>query len=259
MRDGLSSVISMFVNSPNPEGVTMIMNMPGLIVSLGSVEHFSHLSESDREMIVMSGQIHSYPAGSPIFAEGEPCAGLFVLFKGRVNLCKVGLQGQNCIISVIQPVIMFNEVAILDGGPNPLTAIAVQDCLTWRLNHESFMMLMRRYPEVGTGLLRILATRFRAMISQYEDLLSRPVCARTAKIILDVSDNGQDPINRRKHSNQELAARAATGQEVFSRSLRRLREAGVIECSRSRIMVTKPEQLAEMALLEPEVVFYSKN
>jgi CRP/FNR family transcriptional regulator len=235
------------------------LNIPDLTARLGNVEHFSHLSELDRQHIVSAGKIQFFQEGSHIFREGDNCAGLFVLFKGRVNLCKLGLQGQKCIFSVIQPVIMFNEVAILDGGPNPLSAVAVQDCATWRLSHDSFVMLTTRYPEVGTGLLRILATRFRAIIDQYEDLLSRPVCARAAKVILELSNGGQTRISRGKHSNQELAALAATGPEVFSRSLRTLRDSGLIHCTRSRIEVRMPNRLSEMAMLEPGYGLISDN
>ena len=240
--------------------VTMF-DLPSLIARLGTVSHFSHLSETDCTRIVSAGQVHFYPSGSMIFEEGGDCAGLFVLFKGYVNLCKLGLQGQETIISVIKPVIMFNEVAVLDGGPNPLSAMAVEDCATWRLSHEAFFSLAKNYPEVGTGLLRILASRFRGILNQYEDLLSRPVCARAAKIILDISKHGNVSIDRRLHTNHELAARAATGPEVFSRALKRIREAGVIDCTRAEIIVRKPDRLAEIALLSPEsaIEFYSAN
>ena len=147
---------------------------------LGNVSHFKKLPEADLKAIVSAGQVVRYPAGSTIFAEGEPSAGLYVLFEGQVNLSKLGLQGQECIMAVIRPVIMFNEVAVLDGGPNPVTAIAVQDSVLWRVPHDRFGLLMQRYPEVGTGLLRVLAARNRLLIAHYEDLLCRPIRARTA-------------------------------------------------------------------------------
>ncbi|NIP44079.1 MAG: cyclic nucleotide-binding domain-containing protein, partial [Gammaproteobacteria bacterium] len=62
-----------------------------------------------------------------IFREGEDCSGLFVLLKGLVHLYKMGLQGKETIVTSVQPVIMFNEVPIIDGGPNPVTALAVQE------------------------------------------------------------------------------------------------------------------------------------
>ncbi len=229
-----------------------MIDYPSLAGRLGSVGHFQHLSESDLTVIVSAGQVIPFPAGSFIFSEGDPCAGIFVLFKGRVNLYKLGLQGQECILDVINPVIMFNEVSVLDGGANPYSAIATQDCLTWRVQRDPFMVLMDRYPELGTGLLQVLAKRTRKMINHFEDLLSRTVRARTAKVILDISHQGQETISRRQYSNLELAALAATCPEALSRSLRTLREAEVIECNRKEINVSRPEQLAELALVDVE-------
>jgi len=156
------------------------------------------------------------------------------------------------ILDVINPVIMFNEVSVLDGEANPYSAIATQDCLAWRIQRDPFMVLMDRYPELGTGLLQVLAKRTRKMINHFEDLLSRTVRARTAKVILDISHQGQETISRRQYSNLELAALAATCPEALSRSLRTLREAEVIECNRKEINVSRPEQLAELALVDVE-------
>jgi CRP-like cAMP-binding protein len=117
--------------------------MQNLIRQLGRVKHFSSLPESAREAIVTAGRVRRFPASSTIFAEGEPCAGMFVLLAGQVHLCKLGLQGQENIMAVIEPVIMFNEVAVLDGGPNPVTSVAIRDCTTRRCHSE--MTIPGRY------------------------------------------------------------------------------------------------------------------
>jgi CRP/FNR family transcriptional regulator, cyclic AMP receptor protein len=106
--------------------------------SLGNVPHFKGMSDSDRQTIVNAGQVRRFAAGATIFVEGEASAGMFVLIKGQVHLRKLGPQGQESIIAVIEPVIMFNEVTALDGGPNLTTAIAVQDCITWNVDYDSF-------------------------------------------------------------------------------------------------------------------------
>jgi CRP/FNR family transcriptional regulator len=236
------------------------LDLKKLSERLGNVEHFRRLSSIQRNEIVTAGQVEFHPKGMVIFREGDPCSGLFVLFKGQVNLSMIGIQGQECIITIIRPVIMFNEVAVLDGGPNPVTATAVRDCATWRLGHDRYMMLMEQYPEMGIGLLNVLASRHRLMLSRFEDLFSRTVQARTAKVLLEVSRNGLKVIDRKMHANQELAARAATCPEVFSRSLKSLREIGVIECDRATILVKLPNRLAEVAMVEPPVhELYSEN
>ena len=143
---------------------------PRLAESLRSVKHFQHLSPADLLTIVAAGQVRHFRAGETIFTDGEPCSGMFVLMRGQVQLRKSGPQGQETIMAVVSPVIMFNEVAVLDGGSNPFSAVAVQETHVWQIKCEAFQTLLERYPQIGLGLLRVLARRNRQMIEHYEDL-----------------------------------------------------------------------------------------
>jgi CRP/FNR family transcriptional regulator, dissimilatory nitrate respiration regulator len=221
--------------------------MDDLVTRLGRVGHFRSLPQTALQAIVEAGQIRRFDAGSTILMEGEPCAGMFVLFAGRVHLCKTSPNGQQQIISIIEPVIMFNEVAVLDGGSNPLTAVAVENCATWCVSCQAFNRLVASYPEVGLGLLPVLALRNRMLIARTEDMSSRSVLARTAKLLLQLSSDGKIPIVRRQHSIDVVAARIGTVREPVSRALRSLRELGIIECTRASIVVKNAEDLAACA------------
>ena len=148
---------------------------------------------------------------------------------------------------------MFNEVSVLDGETNPVTAIAFQKSITWQITRERFQQLMERYPILGISLLNVLARRNRKLISMYENLISRPVKVRTAKLLLDLSSYGSIPIDRQTYSNQFLAARVSTAPEAISRSIKILRETGVIDCTRAQITVNCPDELAEFAQVESEL------
>jgi CRP/FNR family transcriptional regulator len=225
-------------------------NLPKL---LGRVWQFRSLKLTDLQRIVGAGKMRRFQSGALIFQEGQTSAGMFVLFSGKVHLCKLGPSGQEQIISVIEPVIMFNELAAIDGGSNPFTAMCVDNCLTWNIDHESFLDLVRRYPdpEIGLGLLRVLSARTRMLIGRCDDLSFRPVVARTAKLILDLSKNGEIVIDRRQHPIKDMSARIATVPEAISRSLKTLKEDGYIEYSRTEITVLNPITLADLALLSP--------
>jgi CRP-like cAMP-binding protein len=228
-------------------------SLDSLVQSLRSVRHFSSLSLAELRDIVTSGQVRRLAAGSTVFTEGDPCAGMFVLIKGSIHLCKLGPQGQVNIMGIMEPVIMFNEVAVLDGGPNPVTAIAIETSLVWQISHESFQALLGRIPQVGLSLLRVLATRNRQMIAHYEDLSFRSVMARTAKLLLDLSDSGRRIIQRHDCSLEEMASRVATVPEAISRSLNALKSSGAIRASRTEITVVSIERLAELAQVGPQL------
>ncbi|NPV76133.1 MAG: Crp/Fnr family transcriptional regulator [Anaerolineae bacterium] len=210
------------------------------------VDHFRDLSNDELLDIIQSGKIELYAADEVLFVENEPCAGLFVLLSGKVQLCKHSIQGHKSIIAMIEPIIMFNEVASLDEGPNPVTVIASEPSLTWRISPEGLRNLIYCYPALGIGLLRILAGRNRVLVTQFEDLSFRPVLARAAKLLLQLSKNGVEAIDRRCYPNHQMAALISTVPEAFSRSLKLLREDNLIVCTAKSIAVQKPERLLQI-------------
>ncbi|MBL8058049.1 MAG: Crp/Fnr family transcriptional regulator [Anaerolineales bacterium] len=221
-----------------------------LLQQLSAVPHFRGLPAADLQAIIAAGHVRAFPAGALIFSEGQPGAGMFVLLQGQVQLRLLGPQGQEHLLAVIEPVIMFNEVAVLDGGPNVVTAVAIQPSLAWQISYERFQELLHTYPVIGLGLLRVLAARNRLLVSRHEDVAFRSVLARTARLLLDLSQHGQAPIDRRAHPNRELAARAATVPEALSRCLQTLQRDGHLRCTRLLIEITNPAGLAALADLQ---------
>lgn len=218
--------------------------------NLQSVKYFQHLSILELKAIVTAGQVRRFRAGDTLFFEAQPSAGMHVLISGLVHLCKIGPQGQENIIKVVRPVTMFNEVTVLDGDENPVCARAAQDCLVWRIGYEPFQQLLLRHPEISLGLLKVLATRNRQLIAHYADLSFRPVLARVAKLLLELSENGQRNIQRREHSISQMAARVASVPEAVSRALGELARREIIFSTRTEIRILNARALGDSAQLD---------
>lgn len=225
---------------------------PSLLKRMKKISNFQKISESDLRVIIRAGQIKRYPSGTTILLEGEPCFGLCVLLRGEVQLYKLSLEGRENTIAVIKPVIMFNEVAAIDGLSNPVSAATLMNSIIWRTDCETFQIGLERFPQLGIGLLPILARRNRKLIAKYADLSFRPVIERVAKMLLELSQYGTHPIQREVNSAQQMAAQIATVPVVISRTLGELRDEGYIETTRSEILVLQPEELARLGLLEFE-------
>jgi CRP/FNR family transcriptional regulator len=220
---------------------------------MSKLRHFKGLNSSDLKAIIDAGRIKKFPGNNPLFIEGTPCAGLFVLLSGEVHLYRYGPDGQENLLAVIEPVIMFNEVPVLDNGTNPVTAIPNRDSVIWHSTCESFQRLLQQYPQVALGLLPVLAARNRNLIEHYEDLSSRTVQARTAKLILALSDNGHSTINRGEHTISQMAARISTVPEALSRAISFFKDKDIIAASRTEIIVRKPEELAHQAKITLDI------
>jgi len=198
--------------------------MEKYIKLLSSVSHFNNLKPSDLLRIINSGHLKRYRKGTFIYQQGDPSA----------------------------PVIMFNELAAIDGEPNPATALAVKDCLTWNIDYESFEHLVKQYPDptVGLAMMRLLASRTRNLITLCGDLSFRSVLSRCVKLILELSNDGTKPIDRSEFPLSDLAARVATAPESISRSLSWLDKRGLISCDRNKISVQNAAALLDIVIGE---------
>jgi CRP-like cAMP-binding protein len=219
---------------------------------LSSVSFFKNLRPADLLSIINSGQLKRYKKDKYIYCKDDPSAGMYVLFTGKVHLCNYSCEGQSQIFSTIEPVTMFNEVTAIDGEPNPATAIAVKDCLTWNIGYEDFENLVRKYPDpvVGLAMMRVLAGRTRELIDLCGDLTFRTVVSRCAKLILELSNNGANRIDRREFPLADLSAMLATAPESVSRSLSWLDKQGLIKTDRTHISVLKTDELLEIVTIE---------
>ncbi len=173
-----------------------------------------------------------------------------MLIKGQVNISKIGPEGREGIINTLEPVIMFNEVAALDGGLNPVTAIAHTDIRIWHVGYAHFQQLLREFPQIGLGLLGVLARRNRLLLTHYYDLSFRSVQARLAKHLVNLSENGSRVIERRENPINLMAARIITTPEAVSRTLKVLKSAGIIDATRSEIKVLDEKRLHELARMD---------
>jgi len=223
-----------------------------LIERMKRIPHFMNLGVRDIATIIQAGHRRKVDPETILFHEGDECGGLYVLLSGEVSLQKIGPEGHQYIMAILQPVTMFNEVAVLDQGLNPATAITNTRSYIWQTGCEQFHQLLNNYPQIALGLLPILAKRNRMLITQYEDLSFLSVRARTAKLLLDLSQNGAETIQRDQHSIQTLSARISTAPEVISRSMRSISQQGLIQYDRLTIKVLKPDGLAQLAHIPPD-------
>ena len=226
-----------------------------LIQQLRQVVHFRHLPTSDLEHIISGGHVRRVTTDETLFAEGGDSAGLFVLLSGRIHLFKLSPEGQQSILAEIEPVIMFNEVPALDAGPNAVTARSVEASVIWHCKSDAFKAMLMEYPTMALGLLRVLARRNRFLVEQFEDLSFRSVLARSAKLLLELSDYGDQRIDRLQHPNTELAARVSTVPEAFSRALRTFKDNHYIEATRIELSILQPDALADLAQISPPLPY----
>lgn len=211
------------------------------------VRYFRTLSpETLRALAAVTQRVH-YQAGAVIFLEGEPAQAMYVVQEGVVKISRLSREGREHILHLIQPGDSFNDVAVLDGGDNPASAIAQTDVVLWRISRADLRRLVDRYPDLAWALLEDLASRARYLVGLVEDLAMRSVRGRLARLLLTEAEKSKTAVVPWLLTQEEMAARLGTVREMVGRTLRSLAADGIIEFDRHRIVILDPERLAEEA------------
>ena len=115
-----------------------------LISLLQKVELWQGFSDAVLETLVSAAVRRTYRAGEILFIEGDPVTGLYLIESGRVKISRVSQDGREHILLLLGAGEMFNEVAVLDGGPNPATATAHTDAVVHCILRQDLRQAVNR-------------------------------------------------------------------------------------------------------------------
>ena len=219
--------------------------MPPTTEFLASIPYFAELTPGELDQVAKLVRQRSYVTGEAIFIEGGTCDGLYLVKSGRVRIYKTSAEGREQVLFIARAGDSFNDVPIFDGGPNPATAETMEPSVVCIIPKNDLLALMRDYPDVAFGVLRVFASRLRHLTMLVEDLSFRHVTSRIAKILLQMVESDSPPLPGRL-TQQQIAAMVGTAREMVNRSLRTLEQEGTIRIDGRQIVVLRPEALRSM-------------
>ena len=184
--------------------------------------------------------------GEMLAFEGEKSDVLYFVVSGVVKVFKTSADGKEQIFRIIRPGESFNDVPVLGGGLNLVSAAAMVEVTLYAIKKSDLEAVMREHPQVAFNVIRVLSRRVTELISLVEDLSFRHVTSRLAKILLmQVEEAGK---GRSLHlTQQDLASMVGTAREVVVRSLRSMEEQGILKRERHQLVILDIEALWRLA------------
>ncbi|NWF67732.1 MAG: Crp/Fnr family transcriptional regulator [Chloroflexi bacterium] len=213
-----------------------------------TIPYFTGIDAEGINRIEQEAHRRLYNAGATIFCEGESCAGFHVVLDGLVRIYRVNGEGRLHTLSLLRPLSTFNEVAAVDGGPNPFNAVAVTHVTVLQLSHRCLLDLMSSQRTLLGNYVQALAHMNREYIERLEDMTFRTIPSRLAKLFLhEAAYAGQIAQTPSQLTQEEIAAVLGTTREVVGRALRELLNAGLLRKKGRHVYIADREGLEYLA------------
>lgn len=131
---------------------------------IGGVPYFQALDDAGLRSVAQEIIVRHYSTGQVIFLEGEPGRGLHLVVKGLGKIYHMSSEGREHILHLLGPGDFCNEVAAVDGGPNPANLAAIEDSTVWVVTKDSMNRLRRQYPQLNDVIINNLAQHSRHLV-----------------------------------------------------------------------------------------------
>ena len=228
------------------------VDVPERPSNIGVLEACTLLNALSREeRIEMGGSSFMAYAerGEAIWLSGSPALFCGVVGVGFVKMTKPTPQGMEVAVELLGPGQCFGLMAVLEGRPFPLAAVAVTNCWYLKVPAHALLDVYQTCPNLRDQVVRTIGPRLRRAHDMMGRLSSGRVEERLAAVLMLLAgsygledDDGvllSVPLTR-----QDLSEMAGTTVETTIRIMSRWQKEHLVSTERRRVRVHDIEGLS---------------
>lgn len=205
------------------------------------------VTESDKAVVAKLPQLLSakqsiiVEAGEVPFTSEDTLHSFYFIVSGKIKISQINFEtSKEQTTHLLTRGDMFDVVSLLDGKPHEYTAIALEKSEMIQIPSEHVKDRINNDPEFNRFFFPYLAKQMRNMENLAVDLSLYDVYHRLLRLIarhIDHTEEGIDLSLMNDLSHEELAALVGTVRKVINRSLQRLKQDGIIDISRKKLIL----------------------
>jgi CRP-like cAMP-binding protein len=209
---------------------------------------FQHMRLDELDELVAGAHELRAARGMVIFSKGDPGSSMMAVLAGHVRVGSVSQEGREVTLNLMGPGEIFGELALLDGKPRSLDAVAAEDSTLMVIQRAAFLPFLMRHEGLVERLLVVLCDRLRKTSIALEEIALFGLEARLARLLVKLSeDYGRATADgvriTLKLSQRDLSTQVAASRESVNKQLQVWRKAGLIDVLAGHLVLREPTAL----------------
>jgi CRP-like cAMP-binding protein len=199
--------------------------------------------------LLPSGRTVDFRPRDKLFGEGEESDHIAIILDGIVKITVSTSSGREALLGLRGAGEIVGELAALYGSPRSATVRALDHVRARLISASSFRQRLRDHPDALFALLEAVIRRLREADRRRLEFTGFDVQERVSLLLAELARTHGEPaadgsvaIGLRL-SQEEVAGATSASREAVAKALRNLREQGIVNTARQRIVVLKPEAL----------------
>lgn len=209
------------------------------------------LTDSHRSQIIENTMLHTVPAGTMLFEQGDMPNFQIVVMSGSVQLFGRSTSGREVLVEVVSPPDLIIPAAVVTGAPYLMRARVPEPSTFLLIQARTFRDLVASDLALANSVIGSLSTQFRRMVRQIKNLKLRSAVQRIGCYLLTLSKRQGTPEKAiLPYEKNLIASELGITRESFSRGLASLEMHGV-RIDGQTIWIDDAERLAKECVPDP--------
>lgn len=210
---------------------------------------FGDLGQQELERLATGCHLRRFDRGEMVLHMGDPCDAFHVVVVGQVKLYVISPSGQEKVIELIAPGYSFAEALMFLGRPCVVNAQTLTDSLLLTVQRRAVVEELKRDDRFALRMLAGLSRRLHGLVNDVQAHALQNGVQRVIGYLLrdhepdDAGDQGTVTVSL-PVSKATVASRLSLTPEYFSRVLRELEDAALIEVDKRDIRILDVRRLA---------------
>lgn len=199
------------------------------------------------ELFQKYGTLREFKKNSFVYSKGDPSTGAYFIEKGLLKVCQLTLTGQNVTFFIRKTGDYFAMAEIILRQNHFCYAQCLHDSQIWVLPSSIVQEKIESDPKVCKDILYTLTNRLIYQQSTVEQLVSKPVSARLAWLLKQLSEPGPDgemSVNV-KLTHEEMSNIVGCSRQTISEIFNDWRARGIISYNRNSVTIHRLGDLLE--------------
>ncbi|WP_336214653.1 Crp/Fnr family transcriptional regulator [Nonomuraea sp. LPB2021202275-12-8] len=213
-------------------------------------EFLSMLTPEDVEALRAAGRPRRWDRGTTVMSEGDTSEWALVLMEGRVKVSSHTSSGTEVVLAVRGPGALLGEMSAIDGSPRSATVTTLEPIVGVVI--RDFTGFLQEHGRIAVLLMQLVTERLRDSDRKRIEFGAFDTTGRVATRLIELAERYGEKTNGGVRvalplSQDELAGWTGSSREAVSKALRTLRDRGLIETGRRRVVVHDMDGLRRRA------------
>lgn len=208
----------------------------------------NRLQPADIAELRRLGRSVTVARGEPVFLQGAPHEGIFLIESGAVRSYYTSPSGREITLAYWTAGHFVGGPEIFRGGLHIWSGLAVEECRLLYLSASLMRLLVERMPRFAVCLIEGLVAKSKCYCALIQMLGTRSAAERLAQLLIilgEVYGKREEGrlVVRRKLTHDQFAAIIGATRQWVTITLDRFQKRGIISTDRQTLVIERPDLL----------------